>query len=128
MKSSAKLTPKFRHVRLLLARERDRPSGDRNEGYDLVVPLGEEGRLDAAEWKAHQTACRVRRFRPGTADLVGHLRRKPGGQWYFDYVSGDRDNEIGFRLGEERFVSGEYVSISSEGKMHTYQVALVEAV
>ncbi len=120
------LTSKFRHVRLLLAREKGRPSGDREEGYDLLVPLDPEGRLDAAEWKAHQAACRVRRFRAGEDDRIGRLRRKPGGQWYFDYVEGERDDEIGFRLGEERFVTGEYVSVGSGGVMHTYQVARVE--
>ena len=65
MNDANRLTPKFRHVRLLLAREKGHPSGDRNEGYDLVLPLDVEGRIDPSEWKAHQAACRVRRFRPG---------------------------------------------------------------
>lgn len=120
------LTPKFRHVRLLLAREKNHPEGDREEGFDLLMPLDEDGKLDPSEWKAHQEVCRVRHFRSGEDDLVGRLRRKPGGQWYFDYAEGDRDDEIGFRLGEERFVTGEYVSIRSGGVMHTYQVARVE--
>lgn len=127
MTTEKKLPEKFRHVRLLLAREKGHPLGDRNEGYDLVVPLDAENRLDAAEWKAHQKACRVRRFRAGSEDLVGHLRRKPGGQWYFDYAEGEGDNETGFRLGDERFVQGEYVSISREGTMHTYKVDFVAA-
>ena len=120
------LTPNFRHVRLLLAREKGHPEGDREEGFDLLVPLDADGKLDSAEWKTHQAACRVRHFRSGEDDLVGWLRRKPGGQWYFDYAEGDRDDEIGFRLGEERFVTGEYVSILSDGVLHTYQVKLVE--
>ena len=127
MTDAKELPAKFRHVRLVLAREKGHPWGDRNEGYDLVVPLDLENRLDAAEWKAHQIACRVRRFRHGTEDRVGQLRREPGGQWYFDYAEGERDNEPGFRLGDERFVAGEYISISSDGKMHTYQVEFVEA-
>ena len=126
MSKSTELTPKFRHVRLVLAREKGHPSGDRSEGYDLVIPLDVEGRLDPAEWKAHQAACRIRRFRHAEVDLVGHLRRKPGGQWYFDYAKGEDDDESGFRFGDERFIAGEYVSIRSGGKMHTYQVALVE--
>lgn len=120
------LIPTFRHVRLLLAREKGHPSGDREEGYDLLVPLDPEGRLDAAEWKAHQAACRVRRFASGEADRIGRLRRKPGGQWYFDYAEGERDDEVGFRLGQERFVTGEYISVGSGVAMHTYQVARVE--
>lgn len=120
------LTPKFRSVRLLLAREKGHPGGEREQGYDLLVPLDHSGHLDAAEWKAHQSSCRVRKFGTGEGDRIGRLRRKPGGQWYFDYTEGDRDDEMGFHLGEERFVTGEYVSIGRDGAMHTYQVARVE--
>ncbi|MER9371130.1 hypothetical protein [Mesorhizobium sp. M0491] len=126
MTSSKDLTPKFRHVRLLLAREKGHPGGDHEAGYDVLAPLTGEGRLDAEEWKLHKASCRVRRFSTGEEDLIGRLRRKPGGQWYFDYAEGDRDDEIGFHLGDERFVTGEYVSIARNGAMHTYQVARVE--
>lgn len=119
---------KFRHVRLELAREKQFPQGARTYGYDLVIPLDADGGLDAAEWAKHQTDCRVRRFRPGEEDRIGRLRRRPGGQWYFDYEEGEEDDEIGFRLGDERFVPGEYVSIRSEGEMHTYQVKVVEPI
>ena len=120
------LTPNFRTIRLLPAREKGHPEGEREEGYDVLAPLTDEGRLNADEWKSHKGFCRVRRFRTGEDDLIGRLRRKPGGQWYFDYAEGDRDDEVGFHLGEERFVTGEYVSITRNGAMHTYQVARVE--
>jgi hypothetical protein len=120
------LTSSFRAVRLLLAREKGHPEGERGEGYDLLVPLKADGRLDPDEWKAHQGVCRVRHFRAGAEDRIGRLRRKPGGQWYFDYAEGDRDDEPGFHLGDERFVPGEYVSIRGDGVMHTYQVERVE--
>jgi hypothetical protein len=126
MTNAHDLNPKFRQVRLLLAREKGHPSGDRDAGYDLLVPLDEQGYLDAAEWKTHQPACRVRHFSPGKEDRIGRLRRKPGGKWYFDFAEGDRDDEPGFHFEAERFVPGEYVSVSSAGKMHTYQVARVE--
>ncbi len=122
----ADLTSDFRSVRLLLAREPGHPGGDHDEGYDLLVPLAKDGRLEPAEWKKHQAHCRVRHFRSGQSDRIGRLRRKPGGQWYFDYEEGVRDDEIGFRFDEERFVTGEYVSIGRIGNMHTYQVARVE--
>ncbi len=120
------LTPNFRHVKLLLAREKAHPQGEREEGYDLLVPLNAEGRLDAGQWKTHQASCRVRRFGGPEGERIGRLRRKPGGQWYFDYTEGERDDEIGFHLGEERFVTGEYVSVKRNGATHTYQVARVE--
>lgn len=56
---------------------------------------------------------------------IGRLRRKPGGQWYLDYEEGDRDDEIGFRLGEERFRIGEYVSIGRGQEFHTHQISRV---
>ncbi|MCC6203423.1 MAG: hypothetical protein IT533_00415 [Hyphomicrobiales bacterium] len=120
------LTPSFRSIRLLLARERGHPAGERDMGYDILAPLDPDGRLLATEWKSHQTACRVRQFGAGGTDRIGRLRRKPGGQWYFDYAEGERDDEVGFRFGEERFVVGEYVSVRSGGTEHTYQVARVE--
>lgn len=32
------ITPKFRNVRLLLAREKDHPEGNLKEGYDAPAP------------------------------------------------------------------------------------------
>lgn len=124
MTTLSDLTPSFRNIRLLLAREKDHPTGEREIGYDILAPLDADGRLLATEWKTHQTACRVRQF--GAGDRIGRLRRKPGGQWYFDYAEGERDDEIGFRFGEERFVVGEYVSVKAGGSERTYQVARVE--
>lgn len=120
------LTPSFRHVRLLLARDKNHPGGEPEEGYDLLVPLDSDNRLHTGEWKTHQAYCRVRYFGRNGEERIGRLRRKPGGQWYFDYEEGEQDDEIGFRLGEERFMTGEYVSIRHEGVMRTYQVARVE--
>ncbi|MBN9581360.1 MAG: hypothetical protein J0G37_07655 [Afipia sp.] len=120
------LTPSFRHVRLLLAREKGHPEGEQDEGYDLLVPLDGDSRLDPHEWKTHQAVCRVRRFDRHGDVKIGRLRRKPGGQWYFDYEEGDSDDEIGFRLGEERFITGEYVSIQQGSAFHPYRVVRVE--
>lgn len=120
------LSSNFRHIRLLLAREPGHPSGSREEGYDILAPLSADGHLDAVEWKRHQAACRVRHFRSGEQDRIGRLRRKPGGQWYFDYEEGDRDDEIGFRFGVERFITGEYVSLGRPGETQTFQIARVE--
>ncbi len=117
------LTPNFRHVWLVLAREKGHPEGDAKEGYDLLVPLDSQNRIDAKDWKTHQAVCRVRRLDETGDDRIGRLRRKPGGEWYFDYAEGESDDAIGFRLGEERFVVGEYVSIGRGTEMHTYQVA-----
>ena len=126
MTKASELHPSFRHIKLLLAREGGHPSGDTKAGYDVVAPLDADHRLDPIAWKSHQQHCRIRHFRSGAEDRIGRLRRKPGGQWYVNYDAGHRDDELGFRLGEERFVTGEYVSLGRVGAMHTYQVARVE--
>ncbi|UXN66091.1 hypothetical protein N8E89_23015 (plasmid) [Phyllobacterium sp. A18/5-2] len=126
MSETKELTSKFRRVRMVLAREKGFPAGDPNEGYDLLLPLDETGRLDPAEWRNHKLLCRVRRFRPNREDLHGLLRRKPGGQWYIEYRDGDADDEFAFRWSGEHFIWGEYISIRSKETMHTYRITLVE--
>lgn len=112
------------HITLELAREPDHPHGDRNHGYHLYLPLTEEGRIDVAAWDRVKDACRVRRFRPGEDERHGRVRRGPGGKWSFDYDDRTEfDDEIGFRLKDESFVPGEYVSVlEDDGRMHTFQV------
>jgi hypothetical protein len=125
MTRASDLPSSFRHVRLVLARESGHPEGTVEEGYDLLLPLDSERRIDAGLWKANAEHCRVRSFGKGP-DRIGRLRRKPGGQYYLDYADGEQDDEAGFRLGEEKFVPGEYVSIRQADGMHTYRVARVE--
>ena len=71
----------LKKIRLELARDHDFPEGSRRTGYEFTAPLDERGHIDAAEWHKQRDHCRVRRFRPGEADDIGHLVRKPGGAW-----------------------------------------------
>lgn len=115
-------------VHLELARQRDCPGGDSGHGYDLITPLTRDGHLDIALWRANPTACRVRRFRPGEPDLIGHLERRPGGRWYFDYGPETIDEEPGFRFGDEQFALGQYVSIrEAEGRFHDFRITAVRS-
>ena len=58
---------------------------------------------------------------------VGHLLHGPGAAWSFLYgVSGDNKDEAGFHLENEKFVTGEYVSIREDKRLHTYRVVSVE--
>jgi hypothetical protein len=118
------------HIQLELAREPGHPFGDRYHGYDLYLPLGEDGKIDAKAWRANRSACRVRRSRPNEEDAHGRILHGPGGRWIFDYSDEtDEDNEVGFRLSDERFVPGEYVSIrEDDGKTHVFQVVSVRLV
>lgn len=121
------LPHEFRQIRLELAREPGHPEGSHATGYDLVAPLDADDRLSADVWRQHKDLCRVHRFREGEEDQVGRLARRPGGAWYFDYDENRAsDDEAGHRLGDERFVLGEYVSVRDEhGHMHTYRVVSV---
>ncbi len=118
------LPDSFRHIRLELAREQGHPGGDNEHGYDILAPLTADGHIDGDVATAHRDQCRVRRFRPGEKDAIGVLARGPGGHWRFDYdPDRDDDDEAAFRFSDERFVSGEYVSIrEDDGEMHTFRV------
>ncbi|OYX12838.1 MAG: hypothetical protein B7Z15_09260 [Rhizobiales bacterium 32-66-8] len=126
---SQQLPQDFREIRLELAREKDHPQGARNFGYSFTAPLDENGQIEPALWAKHRDTCRVVRFRPGEADELGHLVRRPGGSWAFRYdISGTEDDEAGYRFGDERFTVGEYVSIREDEDTHTYRVVSVEPV
>lgn len=118
----------FRRIRLELAREKGHPEGSRKIGYVFVAPLDENNRIDEVLWRSHRDDCRVVRFRPNDED-VGHLVRKPGGEWGFHYdIRGDQEDETGFRFGNESFVIGEYVSIEEGEESHTFRVASLEQI
>ena len=121
------MTTAISHILLELAREPGHPLGDRNHGYHLYLPLTEDGHIDAEAYRHAHALCRVRRFRPDEAEARGKVVHGPGGRWSFDYNDAtNRDDEAGFRLGDERFTCGEYVSIrEDDGRMHTFQVMWV---
>ncbi len=45
MTTLSDLTPNFRSVRLLLAREKGHPAGEAQSGYDILLPLDEDARI-----------------------------------------------------------------------------------
>lgn len=121
----------FQHIRLELAREPGHPHGDPTEGWDLVAPLTPEGRLDLDACLREPERCFIRRFIKDATIATGRLRHSFGDQWLLDLEGRDDLDATGFRLGDERFVPGEYVSIATAGgQVHTYgveRVAPVEA-
>lgn len=93
------------HIRLELAREADAPHGDPRDGYDLVMTLDQQSRLDAAALLAAPERTRVRRFRDGETLAVGQLSQGADGRWVLDFP-GEESDAVGFRLESERFVPG----------------------
>jgi hypothetical protein len=126
-RKSTQLPRQFRRIRLELAREPGHPAGSSRDGYELIAPLDHDDRIDAALWRAHREACGVTRFRAQDDDEIGHLVHKQGGTWAFHYdVSGDDEDETGYRFQNERFLVGEYLSVREGDKQHTYRVVSVE--
>lgn len=121
------MTSPLHHIRLELAREPATPAGDSGSGYDMVVPLDAEGRLDAGAARALAEPCRVRRFDRNETVATGQLRHVGRDGWVLDFP-GDEDDQTGFRFGDERFMAGEYVSMKApDGAMHTFRVAQLRA-
>jgi len=124
--SRSAMPASLRRIRLELAREPGHPEGSGEIGYDFVAPLDAQGRIDADEWRVHRTLCKAVRFRPEEEVDIGHLARRPGGSWAFKFdIQGDEDDEPGYRFNDHAFRIGEYVSVSEDGKMHTFRVASV---
>ncbi len=127
--AGADLPPNFRRIRLELAREKSHPEGSPAIGYLFAAPLSADGRIDADLWHRYHGYCRVVRFRPDAPDKIGHLVRKPGGNWAFRYdVHGGEGEETGYHFGSEQFVPGEYVSIREADGLHAFRVVSVEPV
>lgn len=117
-------------VPLTLARCAEHPEGSVGRGYDIVAPLGPDGRLDATLWHGTRDRCRMRRFRTGKPDRHGRLVHRAGGErgatWLIDHEDWtNEDDEAGYHLGTHVFVEGEYVSIRDAGGAvyRTFKVA-----
>jgi hypothetical protein len=118
----------LRKITLNLARTREFPDGSIRHGYEFVAPLDADGRIDAEAWKAHRSACTVRRYWGDEPVERGFLVHRPGGvsgaTWGFEYdATTHDDDEAGYRFGAHAFQPGEYVSIRDEdGEMQTFRV------
>ncbi|MBI1386355.1 MAG: hypothetical protein GC150_15720 [Rhizobiales bacterium] len=115
----------MKKIRLELARDHDFPGGSREHGYEMVAPIDDDGHIDAAEWRRSREKCRVVRFWGDADHEIGHLVRKPGGQWAFHYdIHGDEDDdETGHRFDSHSFRIGDYVSIKEHDDiMRTFRV------
>jgi hypothetical protein len=96
--------------------------GDDHRGYALVLPLTPEGAIDEAAFRADEKAAVVRRFAPDEDPEEGRLARRAD-VWTLDYGEDGGAPEFVHRLGEHRFVVGEYVSVTNpEGEVLTYKV------
>jgi hypothetical protein len=125
--TKGRFPPGFFKVQLRLAREPGHPEGSGLQGYDIVVPLDKERRIDAAAWKKNRELCRAVHYKDSEEHDIGHVVHLPGGAWTLRFdISGDDEDAVGYRFGSEHFVVGEYVSLREGETLRTYRVIAVE--
>ena len=112
---------------MTLARNEEFPNGSPAHGYDLVVPLDADMKLDPDAWKVHAKECTVRRFWANEEEQKGFLRHIGRG-WVIDYDMTTREgDEPFFKLDRHEFKAGEYLSVmEQEGEMQTFRIVTVE--
>jgi hypothetical protein len=116
----------LKRVRLELARSPEHPQGSSRHGYEFILPLAEDGKLDRADWERAPELCTVHRFWDGEGDETGQLIRTGKGKWAFSYVEGEDDDEPIHRFADHVFREGEYLGIREpDGTEHTFKIVLV---
>ena len=108
-------------VRLEVARSRDFPEGSTRHGYEMVLPLMADGRIDEKALKAAPELATVHRFWQGEGDAVGQIRHQRD-HWLITYEAGGPEDEPLHRFSEHRFRTGEYVSVRAHAE-HAFKVA-----
>jgi hypothetical protein len=115
-------------ITLWLARSPSYPEGSERHGYNILAPLDAEGRIDVETWRRNRKRCTVTRHWPGEPNAYGWLRHQAGGEggatWIIDYDSTTTDDdERGYRLGQHRFIVGEYITLTGAEGTHTFRIA-----
>ncbi len=112
-------------VRLELARGPGFPQGSHRHGYEFVLPLLPDGRLDRHAYGTAPELCTVHRFWDGEGDFVGELVHL-NGNWVFSYEPGPADDEAIVHFAHHDFREGEYVTIREPGGIeHTFRIVRV---
>lgn len=113
-------------IRLELARSHDFPDGSPHHGYEFVLPLGADGKIDVEAWPECRQLCTVHRFWDGEDDEVGTLIRGGHGRWSFSYKSGEIHAEPIHRFEAHVLRTGEYLSVREQDEK-TYTFRIVQA-
>ena len=116
----------WKRIRIEVARSPDFPEGSPRHGYEMVLPLRPDGRIDEKTLKAAPEVATVHRFWEGDGDSVGQILHQ-GGKWMISYSEGDADDEALHRFADHQFREGEYVSVRAPegGVEHAFKVVSV---
>lgn len=114
----------LKKIRMEMARSPEFPEGSPNHGFELVLPVGSDGRIDAAAFERDPLICSAVRFWGGDEDLHGLLIRTADGGWAVSFEAGEEDDEPIHHLEQHRFEVGEYVTLRErDGAARTFRVA-----
>jgi hypothetical protein len=109
-------------VTLALARCREFPGGDPRRGYELLLPLTKDRRLDLAAWRGRRHGNPVRRFSSDLGVAWGELRHDRNG-WFLAFGHGEAGEEASFAEADGSFALGEEVPIVDwDGQIRIYRV------
>jgi hypothetical protein len=112
-------------VRLELAHSREFPNGNSACGYELMLPLTSDRRLDYGAWPQQRHGNRVCRFWP-KEEWRGELKHDSHG-WYFAFGYGEARDEAVLRRDDDRFIVGEWIPITEfDGQTRIFRVVEVE--
>lgn len=113
-------------IRVELARSHDFPEGSTRHGYEFILPLGADGRLDRESYSRNHQVCTVHRFWEGEGDETGQIVHSSRGAWQFSFRGDVEDDEPIHRLAEHVFKEGEYLSVREpNGQTCTFRIVVV---
>jgi hypothetical protein len=112
------------HIALELAPEQAHPFGARDVRFDIYLPLGRDGALDAAT--VANARCRVRRRGPGAA-AEGTIVVGEGGKLTFSYGDGTtQDCGCEHLLDGLPLRAGQRITICDDGgRAHPFEVVSI---
>lgn len=114
-------------MRFELARSNEFPEGSNRHGYEIILPLDGEGKIDRAAYRKAPELCTVRRFWRDEDDRVGAVRHVGHDRWLFAFHDGTFEDETVPHLAAHVFREGEYVTVrEAEGAEHAFRIIIVE--
>jgi hypothetical protein len=112
-------------VKLELTHSREFPNGNTACGYELMLPLTSDHRLDYRAWQQHRHGNSVCRFWP-KEEWRGELKHDRHG-WFFAFGHGEARDEAILRRDDHRFIAGECIPITEfDGQTRIFRVVEVD--
>jgi hypothetical protein len=107
---------------LELVSSREFPGGNDACGYEMMLPLAPDCRLDLSAWERQRYGNGVRRFWLQQKEQHGRLRHDQDG-WFLVFGHGENTDEAVFQSNRESATAGSRVAITEfDGQTRVYRV------